>query len=362
MTHIVKVRAGATAHPELATLGQLLADGELVAFPTETVYGIAARSDRPGALKRLRDLKGRAPDRPFTVHLADAAELVPLIAPPDPFVERIIKRLWPGPLTLVLADRLGGHTGFRLPDCDIARALFRLAGVPLVATSANRSGEPPLVTGRHVVKSFKGLVAGILFAGKTTLATPSTVAFIEGRKITLLRPGVVPGERIQEAGCYQVLFVCTGNLCRSPMAEAMLRKALADRLHVPEWGLRNAGIHVHSAGIIGMRGCPPPPEAARALRPYGADLTHHFARPLTRDLIRVADVIYTAEREHADTIRKEVPEADGKILPLSADGTDLPDPYGGAERDYHLVARQIEKALKRMVERTISKYGPSPRF
>lgn len=357
MTHIVKVKPGATTHPQLAALGALLADGELVAFPTETVYGIAARADRPDAIERLRGVKGRPTDRPFTVHLADVEDIVPLIEPPGPIVSRIMRRLWPGPLTLVLADRQGGTTGFRLPDCEIARALFRAAGLALVATSANPSGAPDLISGRQVVKAFKGRIAGIISAGRTTLATPSTVASVTGRQITVLRPGAMPAEAIREAGRYDVLFVCSGNLCRSPMAEAMLRRALAVRLNVPEEGLPGIGIRVHSAGTLGMRGYPAPLEAIEAVQAYGADLEWHQAAPLTREMVRRADVIYVAERAHAHQICSEIPEAEGKVLPMSADGRDVPDPYGGSAQDYRVVAGRIENALESWIERTTSMSG-----
>ncbi len=356
-TLIVKTRKHASTHPDLETLGRLLADGQLVVFPTETVYGIAAHRDSPDALERLRTLKGRPANRPLTVHLADNDALARLAAPVHPFAARIVRRLWPGPLTLVLPDRDGSHTGFRLPDCEIARALFRAAGVDLVATSANTTGESPLVSPRQVVKRFSGRVAGILSSGKTAFAGPSTVARLDGRTMTILRAGVIPETVIREAGRYDVLFVCTGNLCRSPMGEAMLKSRLAGRLEVAASELFHLGFRIHSAGTAGIIGAPATPDARLAVMPFHADLRKHLSRALTPALIDSADVIYTAEKAHADLIVDLWPSAAGKIRPMAADGADVPDPYGCSGDDYQEVAGRIENALEAIVERTISKSG-----
>jgi L-threonylcarbamoyladenylate synthase len=356
-TLIVKTSEHADTHPDLDTLGCILADGHLVVFPTETVYGIAARRDSQEAVQRLREIKGRPPERPLTVHLADVADLDRLAAPLTPQVARIVRRLWPGPLSLVLPDLEGGHTGFRLPDSEIARALFRSAGVDLVGSSANETGEPPLVTPRKVVKRFREEVAGILTAGKARIGKPSTVVRIDGRVITILRDGATPAEDINLAACYDVVFVCTGNMCRSPMAEAMLKQRLAERLAVPEWGLRDLGINVHSAGTAGIEGGLATPDAQLAVKPYDADLSTHVSRGLTPEMIAHADVIYTATESHARMVEGIVPEAAERTRPMSADGADVPDPIGGPPDEYREVTDRIENALEEIVERTIYSAG-----
>jgi L-threonylcarbamoyladenylate synthase len=178
---------------------RLLRDGEVVAYPTETVYGLGADAESSRALERLRSLKGRDADKGVSVLVPgiDAVGPVPEVA------RRLAERFWPGPLTLVLPVpgfepvRSPQGVGFRCSPHPTAAALLRAAGRPLVSTSCNRSGEPPCRSLAEVESSFGSalLVAGGEPAGGDA---PSTVVAIdENGAVELLREGAIPFSEIQ---------------------------------------------------------------------------------------------------------------------------------------------------------------------
>ena len=139
----------------------------------------------------------------------------------------------------------------------------------MLATSANLSGEPDLVKGRDVVQAFTGIVEAIIDSGPTPLGGSSAVISVVGKRVEVLRPGVVPEVQIRRAARRRILFVCTGNICRSPMAEGMLRTKLARRLAVPVEEIPDAGFHIDSAGTASLTGEPATEEAQRAAARYG---------------------------------------------------------------------------------------------
>lgn len=168
--------------------------GKLVAFPTETVYGVAVRADDPQAVARLRAAKRRPTEQPFVIMVADR-ETVDSLAQVSPRARALMQRHWPGPLTLILparGDASGATVGVRLPDHPVALALLRAVGVPLATSSANRAGDPPPTDAAAVVAALGTELALVLDGGPCPLGRASTILDVTIDPPRILREGGVP--------------------------------------------------------------------------------------------------------------------------------------------------------------------------
>jgi L-threonylcarbamoyladenylate synthase len=181
----------------IAEAAAVLRSGGLVAFPTETVYGLAADAANPKAIERLNRVKGRPPEKPYSLHLHSAEQVRLAAGSVPPMAERLMQRFWPGPLTIVIPDRSGKSVGFRLPDHPIAHAFLQACGVPVVAPSANRSGSPPPTDAQEVLAALNGDVDCVLDAGPSRLGKESTVVEVAGDRVEVRREGAIPADAIR---------------------------------------------------------------------------------------------------------------------------------------------------------------------
>ncbi|MDR0531549.1 MAG: threonylcarbamoyl-AMP synthase [Oscillospiraceae bacterium] len=199
-------RLSAQTPADIARAARLLRAGELVAIPTETVYGLAANALDPAAVRSIFAAKGRPQDNPLIVHVPDIGAAEPLAADMPAKARELAERFWPGPLTIILkkSERIPdvvsaglGTVALRVPAHPAALGLLRVCGLPLAAPSANLSGSPSPTTAAHVLHDFDGKIAAALDGGPCRVGVESTVVTLAAPAPTLLRPGGVAPEALR---------------------------------------------------------------------------------------------------------------------------------------------------------------------
>jgi protein-tyrosine phosphatase len=349
---------------------ELLSSGGIVVLPTETVYGAAGLINSDAARGRLGALRGGETGKPFTIHLARREDARRYLGPLNEFGERFLRKLLPGPVGLVFdvppdrrrevaaglkvaeRDLYEGETiTLRCPDHIVATDVLSSVEGPVAMTLAGTSAGSSSWSGEKMAQELDAKVDLIFDAGPSRYSKPSTIVRVGAASYQIVRQGVYDERIIERLLRTTILFVCSGNTCRSPMAEAITRRVLAERLHVPEPELERKGISVISAGSYAMPGSPAAAAAVAAVKDMGADLSHHRSRPLTVELIHQADMIFTMGRSHAAAVQALVPSATDKVATLDPAG-DIEDPIGGDAALYKTLAGQLQTLIeKRLTEK-----------
>jgi protein-tyrosine phosphatase len=235
--------------------------------------------------------------------------------------------------------------GLRVPAHRAVLDVLRMMTGPLVLSSANRSGQAEATTAEQVVQTFGDEVAMVLNDGPCRYGQASTVVRVDEQSFKILRAGVMPERTLQRFSSMMILLVCTGNTCRSPMAEAIVRKKVADRLACSIEEIESRGVIVQSAGVSAVPGARASNEAIDVMSRRGLDLTQHASQPLTASLVQQADVIFTMTRSHLSALLSQHPEASDRAKVLTKDESDIADPIGGPAVLYERCAQQIEEAI-----------------
>lgn len=362
-TRVLSVKPAASNLEAIREAAGVLDEGGIVVLPTETVYGVAARADRPAALQRLRNAKLRGGDQPFTVHLGRPGDAEQYVNQLSPQARRLIRKGWPGPLTLLLATPRphetpmaaktaaatvaalyhDGYIGLRCPDEATASELLNTVNGPVVAASANLAGRPAPRTVEEALADLEGQVDLALDAGPTRFSQASTIVRVHADRHELVREGVYDDRMLRAFGRVTLLFVCSGNTCRSPMAAAMAGQVLAQGSR--ERPRTSGDIHVVSAGTAATSGSRASAAAVEVMATRGLDLSSHRSQPLTIELIRQADYIFAMTAAHRETVLRMVPSASSRTLLLNAEG-DISDPFGADEAEYAACAEVMAAALR----------------
>ena len=347
---------------------QALVEGRVVAFPTETVYGLAASALNERAVNRLIAIKSRQWGHPLTLAIKSSEEAFDYVPSATPLARRVANRCWPGPVTLVLDDdhpesllqrlpeqvRLAvspsGTVGLRVPGHQLILEVLHLLAGPLVLSSANRTGQPDSISADEVVAALGDDIDLILDDGPCQFGQSSTVVRLGKSGVKILREGVVTDATLKRLTNYMIVFVCTGNTCRSPMAEQLCKQRVAEKLRCDIDQLEDNGVVILSAGIAAGHGSGAAQEAITVMEEQKLDLTQHASQPLSDRLVRHADQIFTMTRGHRQAIINHWPNLASKVQVLCPEGHDVADPIGGSTEIYRSCAREIDGYLGQRIE------------
>lgn len=192
---------------DIEKAGQIIKQGGLVAFPTETVYGLGADGLNPEAVKKVYKAKGRPSDNPMILHISEIEQVYGIATEVTPEHLKLMEAFWPGPMTVVMEckdivpmETTGGlrTVGIRLPKTDTARELITAAGTPIAAPSANLSGKPSPTKASHVLDDLDGRIDAIIQGGECQVGIESTVLTIKEGKVIILRPGLITPTDIEQ--------------------------------------------------------------------------------------------------------------------------------------------------------------------
>ncbi|WP_400244038.1 L-threonylcarbamoyladenylate synthase [Niallia sp. JL1B1071] len=195
------------SYSQIQQAADLLKKNEVVAFPTETVYGLGGNAKEDSAIAKIFAAKGRPSDNPLIIHIAKRAQLDELVEKVPATAEKLMDAFWPGPLTIIFEKKQGmlsevataglSTVGIRMPDHPVALRIIEESGLPIAAPSANRSGKPSPTKASHVKEDLDSFIAGIVDGGPTGVGVESTVVDCTEETVVILRPGGITKEQLE---------------------------------------------------------------------------------------------------------------------------------------------------------------------
>ncbi len=367
--HIIDLQESDDTRDVVHKAVQSLAEGKTVGFPTESDYVVAAAARQPKAIQRLLSLVSHRTEEPLlSLCVKSVEEAIDWAPSLSQIGIRIARRCWPGPVALVVDDNhpgslvqclnntsrqaitKNGQLRLRVPNHPILSSCMRMLAGPIVLAEPDVLDEPLSETAEALIERSKTALDLVINDGHVQYHDPFTIIKVDNHSYTILRSGMIKEDVIRQKSKLVVLFVCTGNTCRSPMAEALFRKTIADQLDCKADEIPSRGVIVESAGVAAWAGSSASARAQEAVAELGGSLSHHHSQPVTSDLVKKADIIWTMTASHKSAILAQFPEARDRIALLSPDRIDVVDPIGGPLDTYRTCAQQILAHIKSRID------------